>query len=61
MEFAFCVVLGFLLGAIFGNVPRKPKQITTECTEAEKRRSEKAWREYRNFMNYDGFPRGDGE
>ena len=61
MGYAFCVVLGFLLGIVFGNVLRKPRQKTAECTEEEKRRSEKAWREYRNFMNYDGFPQQEDE
>lgn len=61
MEYAFCVVLGFLLGAIFGNVPRRPKQQVREPTEEEKRRAEKTLREYRNFMTYDGFSSHDGE
>lgn len=56
MEYALCVVVGVLVGAFLGKAPRKTAQQNGEPTEEEKRRSEKAWREYQNFMNYDGFP-----
>ena len=54
MEYGFCVVLGFLLGVFFGKIP-KCKTHVTEISDEEKRRAQKALREYQNFMNYDGF------
>lgn len=54
MEYALCVVVGLLLGALFGN-PRKAKEPIAKPTEEEVRRAQRAMREYQNFMTYDGF------
>lgn len=31
----------------------------TEASEESRRRTERAWREYRNFMTYDGYAQQD--
>ena len=54
MEYALCVVVGFLLCVLFGNAPKRQKW-KSKPTQEEVRRAEKAMREYKNFMSYDGF------
>ena len=61
MEYGLCVVVGFLLAVCFVNRPFKAKIKAEEPTPEEKRRAEKALREYKNFMNYNGFTSDNDE
>ncbi len=61
MEYGLCVVVGFLLAVCFVHRPFKRKNIPVEPTPEEKRRAEKALREYQNFMNYNGFSSNSDE
>lgn len=59
MEYALCVVVGYLLAHLTARKKKAPK--AAEPTTEEKKKAEKAWREYRNFMTYDGFEKADDE
>ena len=55
MSFALGFILGFLLAYIAPLLPRKKE--VKPLSEEDERRQQKAVREYRNFMTYDGFDR----
>lgn len=61
MEYALCVVVGYLLAVVTIGKKKAPHKKDVELTDKEKKKAEKAWREYRNFMNYDGFEATDEE
>ena len=56
MEFAIGFMLGFLLAYVVPTVELKRRGAKKdEPTEEQRRNAEKALREYKNFMTYNGF------
>ena len=55
VEYALCVIVGVLVGYLLAANPRKAKSPITAPTDEEVLRAQKALREYKNFMTYDGF------
>ena len=53
MEYVLCAFVGLAVGLLFGRSPKQKQP--PAMSDEEKRKAEKAWREYRNFLNYDGF------
>ena len=65
MEWLLGVVVGFVLGRLgSGGLPwpkPAPKGDETPPTEAQLRQARREWREYANFMSYDGTPQQENE
>lgn len=60
MDYALSVVVGVLLGVLLTRAPKR-RTPPTPPTEEEQRRAGAALREYRQFLQYDGFPPPDDE
>ena len=65
MEWLIGVVVGFVLGHWgSGGLPwpkTTPKSDPMPPTEAQLRQARREWREYANFMAYDGTPQQESE
>lgn len=56
MEYALCLLIGLVAGMWLEKL-YNGKRKAPDMSDSDKRLMEKAMREYRNFMDYDGFPK----